>query len=81
MRLRPPNFINMRTVATEIDLPPFASILTPVHPAGATQYTPDKDLQALCWLAQRTSGNIVELGCHAGFTTANLAWHNPRKLV
>jgi Methyltransferase domain len=39
------------------------------------------DVQFLCWLARRTDGNIVEIGCNKGLPTRDLAITNPDKIV
>lgn len=71
----------MKYAATEHDVPKLAEHYEIVPSAIAPQYTPDNDVRALAWLAKRTSGNVVELGCNKGFTTANLAYHCPDKTI
>lgn len=45
------------------------------------RWTPAHEVQCLCWLAQQTSGAILEIGCNEGRTTRELALCNPGRLV
>lgn len=43
--------------------------------------TSAREVKFLCWLAQGTEGNVVEIGCNKGLTTRDLALTNPTKFV
>jgi hypothetical protein len=43
--------------------------------------TPFHEVKFLCWLAAKTKGNIVEIGCNKGLTTRDLARTNPHKII
>jgi hypothetical protein len=45
------------------------------------RWTPAHEVQCLCWLAQETTGAILEIGCNEGRTTRELALCNPGRLV
>ncbi len=53
--------------------------LIPSH--SGLPFTPQRDVEALVWLSQSVHGNLLEIGCHEGFTTLQLALNNPDKLV
>ena len=40
-----------------------------------------RELSFLCWLSQAIEGDILEIGCNFGLTTAQLAMCNPGKLI
>lgn len=48
---------------------------------GRPRFTAPHEVQALCWLARRTPGDILEIGCNEGRTTRDLALNNPDKRV
>lgn len=39
------------------------------------------DARAILWLAQRTKGTIVEVGCNVGYTTKQIATRFPRRRI
>lgn len=43
--------------------------------------TPPDDVRLLIWLARQTDGNLVEIGCHNGATTFQLACHFPDRTI
>jgi precorrin-6B methylase 2 len=45
------------------------------------RFTAPHEVQALCWLARQTSGDILEIGCNEGRTSRDLAVANPNKRV
>src|SRR5947209_8147448 len=54
----------------EIELPPESQLVSLFHKPG---FTPPNEVKYLVWLARQTVGNILELGCHDGQTTIELA--------
>jgi precorrin-6B methylase 2 len=48
---------------------------------GHPRFTAPHEVQALCWLARQTSGDILEIGCNEGRTSRDLALANPDKHV
>jgi SAM-dependent methyltransferase len=59
---------------------PEECFLIPVDEA-APRFTAPHEVQALCWLARQTRGDILEIGCNEGRTTGDLARNNPDKRV
>ncbi len=41
----------------------------------------DEETRFLCWLADRTSGDLLEIGCRDGQTTRRLALHNLARVI
>lgn len=59
--------------------PPQAALFKPY---GHRQYTQDRDMRALIYLAGLSGDeDIVEIGCNEGLLTANLAFHFPNRKV
>lgn len=50
-----------------------------LRPTYTRQYTPDLDVMALIWLAQRVEGNYLEVGCHQGLTLMQVAYNYPER--
>lgn len=46
-----------------------------------SRLTPAHEVRFLCWLAQQTRGNVVEIGCNKGLTTRDFASTNPDKII
>lgn len=74
--------------------PMFNSISPPDHsiillpnwrrkvPGGwSCAWTSELELVCLCYYAEISNGNILEIGCNEGFTTAALAVNNPKRRV
>lgn len=40
-----------------------------------------EEVQLLCWLAERTSGNVLEIGTHLGVTTRGLARRLTNRII
>lgn len=44
-------------------------------------FTPQPAVETLVWLSKQVPGNILEVGCHEGLTTLQLAFNNPEKAI
>lgn len=44
-------------------------------------FTAPDEVRCLCWLSKKTQGSILEIGCHEGRTTRELALANPDRFV
>ncbi len=51
----------------------FPALAAGLYLHGKAPITPEPDTRALLWLADQTSGGIVEIGCHHGDTTREFA--------
>lgn len=78
--------MSRRLSATVIEVPDHDIVLRDEwlvpRPHGLDcRWTLQTEVVALCYYAKRSGGNIVEIGCNEGNTTAALAFNNPEKRI
>ena len=60
---------------------PFPEECRSITVPDVPRYTAAHEVQALCWLAGETAGDILEIGCNDGRTTRELAINFPQRRV